>query len=208
MAACGVCSTRCPFGPVSDTNGHSTFSNLQALSDFDMTQEELSRPTRSGIIHLDDLEQVHGHLAALLTTGDPREYQLRLRHKDGAYRWTLARDAPCRDAQGNLVRWVAVHVDVDDLRRAEDLLSAEVKLLERVARGESLSQVLQAFSRQMEGLFNGCFCGSLVVGSDKKHFELGAGPSLPREFNALLERRNIDGGGSDPYSRAFIEKTR
>jgi len=190
-----------------DTNGHSTFSNLQALSDFDMTQEELSRPTRSGIIHLDDLEQVHGHLAALLTTGDPREYQLRLRHKDGAYRWTLARDAPCRDAQGNLVRWVAVHVDVDDLRRAEDLLSAEVKLLERVARGESLSQVLQAFSRQMEGLFNGCFCGSLVVGSDKKHFELGAGPSLPREFNALLERRNIDGGGSDPYSRAFIEKT-
>ena len=189
------------------TGGHSIFSNVQALNDFDMTQEELSRPTRSGIIHLDDLERVYGHLAALMTTGARREFQLRMRHKDGDYRWTLARDAPCRDAQGNLVRWVTVHVDVDDLRRAEDLLSAEVKLLERVARGQSLSQVLDAFSRQMEGLVHGCFCGSLLVGFDKKHFELGAGPSLPREFNALLERRNIDGGGCDPYSKAFTEKT-
>ena len=190
-----------------NTAGYSTFSNAQALDDFDMTQEELSRPTRSGIIHADDLDRVFGYVAALMTAGDRREYQLRMRHKDGAYRWTLARDAPCRNAQGDLVRWVSVHVDVDDLKRAEDLLSAEVKLLERVARGESLGQVLEALSRQMEGLFDGCFCGVLIVGSDRKHLELGAGPSLPSEFNALLERRRIDGGGCDPYSRAFIEKS-
>ena len=78
--------------------------------------------------------------------------------------------------------YVTFQIDVDDLKRAEDLLAAEVKVLERVARGEPLSQVLDALSRHVEELCSGCFCSILVVAPDNEHFEVGAGPSLPDSF--------------------------
>ena len=76
---------------------------------------------------------------ALLTTGEMIDQQIRMLYPGGAYRWTRARCVPVRDAQGNIVRYVTFQIDVDDLKRAEDLLAAEVKLLERVARGEPLA---------------------------------------------------------------------
>jgi signal transduction histidine kinase/PAS domain-containing protein len=186
--------------------GVSEFSNQQALDDFSMTQVELAQWRASGIIHADDHEKNYNALTALLTTGETMDLQIRLLYPGGAYRWTRARCVPVRDAQGNIVRYVTFQVDVDDLKRAEDLLAAEVKLLERVARGEALGQVLDAVSRLVEELCNGCFCNILLVASDNEHFEIGAGPGLPDTFNDLLDRRRTDRGGKDPYSLAFINK--
>jgi PAS domain S-box-containing protein len=189
-----------------NTAGVSSFSNLQALKDFNMTQEELAQWRTSGIIHVDDHEKNYKAATALLTTGEMMDMQVRMLYPGGTYRWTRARCVPVRDAQGNVVRYVTFQIDVDDLKRAEDLLAAEVKVLEKVARGEPLGQVLDALSRHMEELCNGCICNILVVASDNKHFEVGAGPSLPGIFNDLLGRRTIDRRGRDPYSLAFIEK--
>lgn len=186
--------------------GVSEFSNLRSLKDFNMTQEQLEQWRTSGIIHMDDHERNYNAATALLTTGEMYDEQIRMLYPDGAYRWTRARCVPVRDAQGNVVRYVTFQIDVDDLKRAEDLLAAEVKLLERVARGEPPGQVLDALSRHVEALCNGCFCNVLVVASDNKRFEVGAGPSLPDTFNDLLGQRTIDRGGYDPYSMAFIEK--
>jgi PAS domain S-box-containing protein len=189
-----------------DTAGVSEFSNLQALNDFNMTQEELAQWTTSGIIHVDDFEKNVRASAALLTMGKMFDEQSRMLYPGGAYRWTRARCVPVRDAQGNIVRYVTFQIDVDDLKRAEDLLAAEVRLLERVARAEPLGQVLNALSHHVEELCNGGFCNVLVVATDNKHFEFGAGPSLPVTFNDLLDHRTIDRRGHDPYSLAFIEK--
>jgi hypothetical protein len=169
-----------------------------------MTKVELQQWTTSGIIHADDYEKTNNAVTALLTTGEIMDHQIRMLYPDGAYRWTRARCVPVRDAQGNVVRHVSFQIDVDDLKRAEDLLAAEVKALERVARGEPLVQVLDALSRHVEELCNGCFCNILVVAPDGEHFEVGAGPSLPDTFKNLLDRRTIGRDGYDPYSMAFI----
>jgi PAS domain S-box-containing protein len=184
----------------------SVFSNRQALKDFQMTQEQLMQWTTSGIIHVDDHEKNERALRTTLTTGELFDEQIRMLYPTGAYRWTRARAVPIRDAQGNIVRYVTFQVDVDDLKRAEDLLAAEVKLLERVARGEPLGQVLDALSRHVEELCSGCLCNILIVASDNKRFEVGAGPSFPDTFNELLSGRSIDRRGQDPYSMAFIAK--
>jgi PAS domain S-box-containing protein len=186
--------------------GVSEFSNLQALKDFNMAQDALAQPRRSGVIHADDFEENDRALTALLTTGEMLDLQIRMLYPDGTYRWTRARCVPVRDAQGNVARYVTFQIDVDDLKRAENLLAAEVKLLQRVARGEPLSQVLDALSRHLEELCHGCFCNILVAAPNNGHFEVGAGPSLPNRFNELLGGMAIDRGGCDPYSMAFIEK--
>jgi PAS domain S-box-containing protein len=186
--------------------GSLEFTNLRSMKDFNMTHLELERWTSSGIIHVADHERNDEALAALLTTGKMLDQQLRMLYPDGVYRWTRARCVPVRDAQGNVVRYVTFQIDVDDLKRAEDLLAAEVKVLERVARGEPLSRVLDALSRQIEELCNDCFCNILVIAPDNGQFEVGAGAGLTDTFNDIFNRRSIDRGGHDPYSMALIEK--
>ena len=186
----------------------SEFSNLQAVKDFNMTQVELEQWRTSGIIHVDDHERNENAARTLLTTGKMFDEEIRMLYPNGAYRWTRARAVPVRDAQGNIVRYVTFQIDVDDLKRAEDLLAAEVKLLERVARDEPLGQILDALGRHVEDLCHGCYCNVLIVAPDKQHFEIGAGSSLPGTFNDLLNAKSIDRGGCDPYSLALIERTR
>jgi PAS domain S-box-containing protein len=189
-----------------NTAGVLEFTNLQSLKDFNMTRLQLEEWTRSGIIHPDDHERTRYESARLLATGELMDQQLRMLYPDGTYRWTRARCAPIRDAQGNVVRYVSFQVDVDDLKRAEDLLAAEVKLLARVVRGEPLGQILDALARRVEELCKNSFCHILVLATDKKGFEAGAGPSLPDTFNDFLERGRIDGGGYGPYAMALNAK--
>ena len=189
-----------------DKAGVLEFTNRQSLQDFGMTKKELEEWSRSGIIHADDLERNAESLATKMASGELWDHEIRLRYPNGAYRWTRSRCVPVRDAQGNVVRHVTFQIDIDDLKRAEDLLAAEVGVLERVARGEPLNQVLDALGRDVEQLCNDCFCGILLVAPDKEHFEIGAGPSLPDSFNDLLDRRSIDRGGSDPHSLAVVQK--
>ena len=155
------------------------FTNLQSLKDFGMTQDELRQWASSGIIHADDHEQNYRNISALLRTGERMDQQLRMLYPDGNYRWTRARCVPVHDAQGNVVRYVTCQIDVDDLKRAEDLLAAEVKVLERVARGEPLEQILDALRRRVEELCGECCCTIFFDTPDRQRCEVGANSTLP-----------------------------
>jgi PAS domain S-box-containing protein len=71
-------------------------------------------------IHPDDLaltdETIRMHLA-----GDTPLYKLqhRLRHKDGSYRWILARGVSLRDSHGTPYRMAGSHTDITELMEAE-----------------------------------------------------------------------------------------
>lgn len=180
------------------------FVNLKSRRDFDMTFDQLKEWTESGIIHADDHETNFRFIEALLA-GKTSETDLRFLYPNGSYRWTHAFALPIRDAHGNIVRYLGFQIDVDDLRQAEALLAAEVSLLERVARGEPLAQVLDALGDHVEALCSGCFCGVLAVAPDGKHFGSGGGSSLPATCHDFFNGRIID-GACDPCSLSVITK--
>ncbi|MCJ2054644.1 PAS domain S-box protein [Methylobacterium sp. J-070] len=73
----------------------------------------------NGVFHPDDQERAWARWRHSLSTGEPYEIEYRLRHRDGAYRWTLGRAMPLRDADGRIERWFGTCTDIDDLKRAE-----------------------------------------------------------------------------------------
>ncbi|KQT14901.1 histidine kinase [Methylobacterium sp. Leaf399] len=73
----------------------------------------------NGVFHPDDQERAWSRWRHSLATGEPYEVEYRLRHRSGAYRWTLGRAMPLRDAEGRIERWFGTCTDIEDLKLAE-----------------------------------------------------------------------------------------
>jgi hypothetical protein len=69
------------------------------------------------------------------TAGTSYEGVMRLRRADGEFRWHHARCEPLRDQQGRVVQWYGRSVDIDEGKRAEDLLRlSEANLAEALKK--------------------------------------------------------------------------
>jgi PAS domain S-box-containing protein len=66
-----------------------------------------------------------------IQTGTSYEGVMRLRRADGEFRWHHARCEPLRDRQGRIIQWYGLSVDIDERKKAEDLLRrSEARLAE------------------------------------------------------------------------------
>ena len=143
-------------------------------------------------VHPHDLPDLLTAWAALTASGEPGELEARLRRFDGEHRWFLFRTCPIADESGDIGRWCCLQTDIDDGRRAETLLAGEKHLLEMVALGAPLAEVLGALCRLVEDSAPGCLCSILSIDPDGKRFRHGAGPSLPAAYNELLDGLVMD----------------
>jgi PAS domain S-box-containing protein len=74
-------------------------------------------------LHPDDLPRVMEYLERYLQ-GEVEEYGIafRMHHKDGSYRWILARGTAVRDAEGRPFRLAGSHTDITEQRQASEEL--------------------------------------------------------------------------------------
>ena len=110
------------------------------------------------LIHPDDREKVRQRVQSYLA-GDAPVYEMehRLRHKDGSYRWILARGVMQRDAEGRPVRMAGSHMDLTELKNAleqlkkahQDLLDAQDHLIQ-AARFESMGTLAAGVAHEVK----------------------------------------------------------
>jgi len=131
---------------VADPNGNRTFLNRGWLEYTGLTSEQASGSGWEVAIHPDDLKRVTERWAASRTTGEPLDYEARLRRgSDGTYRWFQTRARPLRDNRGSIVKWCAVANDVEDRRQAEQLRSE----LTHASRVSTMGELVASISHEL-----------------------------------------------------------
>ena len=102
--------------------GAPEFFNRPEQEYFGKTNEELKDWGRIDVIHPEDLPSVIEAWATSIKTGQILDIEARFRRADGVYRWFQMRAVPARDAEGKISDWYALHTDIEDRKRAEEML--------------------------------------------------------------------------------------
>lgn len=98
--------------------------NSQVFDFYGKTLEELKSWGGGEITHPEDLQLAIEVFSKSLKSGEPFEIEVRARRFDGAYRWLQSRGFPLKDANGRIVRWYNLLIDIDERKRAEQALAA------------------------------------------------------------------------------------
>ena len=81
----------------------------------------------------------------------------------------------------------AILRDISERKKAEALLAAEKRVLEMIATGVPLKEILSALCLFIEEQRSGTLASVLLLNPDGVHLNSVAGPSLPREWTQQME---------------------
>ena len=157
-------------------------------------------------VHPEDISELTAVWRRAFATGKAAEMEARLRRFDGEHRWFLFRAVPLVDQHGSVVKWYGTTTDIEDRKRAEALLAGEKRILERIARGDSLAQVLDAICQLIEGSFPSLLASVLLFDAAGKSVH-GAAPSLPSSYAKALEGWPIDPASGPCGHAAYYKKS-
>jgi formate hydrogenlyase transcriptional activator len=148
--------------------------------------------TLADLIHPEDLPDLSQAWSAALKAQSPGEAEARIRRSDGHYRWFLCRAVPLLDEKGAVARWYGTQSDIEDRKQAETLLEGETRILEMLATGRPLPDILDALCRLIEHIASDSLCSILLVDPVHNRMKHGAAPSLPPAYSESLHGRPVN----------------
>jgi signal transduction histidine kinase len=111
-----------------------------------LSPEEASASGWEKTIHPDDLSRFSERWRKSETTGQPLDYEARLRRgSDGVYRWFLIRAVPVRDKRGKIVKWCGAATDIEDRKRVEQLQAD----LTHASRVSTMGELVASISHEL-----------------------------------------------------------
>ncbi len=118
-----------------DATGAMEYVNEAWIAYTGLASDDLLRGSTAfwDVISPEDVARVREQWAAGLEEGITYEIEMRLRGKEGVYRWFLARAAPLRDPGGEIVHWFGTCTDIDDHKVQQANLEARFAVAHRVS---------------------------------------------------------------------------
>jgi PAS domain S-box-containing protein len=131
---------------VADPMGNRTFMNRGWLEYTGLSPDEASAAGWVKTFHPDDLSRITERWRASETTGQPLDYEARLRRgSDGVYRWFLIRAVPVRDKRGKILKWCGAATDIEDRKHAEQLQAD----LTHASRVSTMGEMVASISHEL-----------------------------------------------------------
>jgi PAS domain S-box-containing protein len=135
------------FGP----DGATESANEQTLKYVGQNFDEFRNWATNGIVHPDDLTAALVCFERSLASGEPYDFETRLRGHDGVYRWFQIRGYPARDVGSNIVRWYGLMIDINDRKRAEDSLARNERELSLIVHNMAGMIAIFKSDAQLDG---------------------------------------------------------
>jgi formate hydrogenlyase transcriptional activator len=125
-------------------DGSVDYANRTVLDYTGLTTEELMNSDfRLRVFHPEDVRRLAETRRLGFERGLPWENELRVRGKDGQYRWFLIRYSPLVDEQGHVLRWCAAGTDIDTRKKNEERLREEnLALREEIDRAAMYEEIV------------------------------------------------------------------
>jgi PAS domain S-box-containing protein len=140
-----------------DADGSMRYVNRRWFEYSGVDPDAVTADTFDDSVHPDDRGRRRALRTAAFETGRDYETEVRVRAKDGSYRWFLSRAVPWRDPQGRVVAWFGVTTDIHERKEMETrLLSADKRKDEFLATlAHELRNPLAPLSNALELLSMG-----------------------------------------------------
>ena len=190
-----------------DTHGTIVEANLGAMTLLGINRQKLIGQPLAPFFASEDQDIFYRHSQDALKTGTRQTCEMRLRDEAGAISWVHLESLAIHDKPGPITHWRTALLDITERKQAEVLLAAEKKVLELIATGTAMPEVLDTMMRETEAQStDGMLCSVLLADEKRQRLLHGAAPSLPDAYNTAVHGLVIGPKAGSCGTAAFKHK--
>ncbi len=191
---------------VRDLDGRIKFANSKFLQIHGVRLEEIIGKRSTELLSLPrpERKRISWMIRQAALRGEPPPpLEAPFRRPDGSPGWLHVNLAFIKE--GDQVKEVlGISRDITELKRNELLITSQNRVLELLARGASLSTILETICRSVEELAPGTLCSILLVEGERLRH--GAAPSLPHDYNQAIDGLQIGPTAGSCGTAAYLKK--
>ena len=174
------------------SNGKVTWSEEHfRIFGFDPETTEPSFQLFLETLHPEDRSFIERSLDQAIKEKRGFNIEFRIALADGSIKHVQGVGRAVLGESGNVDGYVGTTVDITERKRGETLFSGEKRLLEKIATGVPLSEILNLLCLIIEEYRPGTLASILLLRSDGLHLDSVAGPSLPKGWRQEMEKLPI-----------------
>jgi PAS domain S-box-containing protein len=158
---------------------------------FDSEKTEPSFQLFLETVHPEDRSFVKRSLDEAVRERSGFAMEFRIALADGSIKHVqgVGRPVPC--GSGEADRYIGTTVDISERKRGQALFAGEKRLLEMIATGVPLKEILNVLCLIIEEYRRGTLASVLLLHPDGLHLDSVAGPSLPEGWTQQMEKLPI-----------------
>jgi len=156
------------------------------------------------VLHPDDFDMTWRAVERHFQDREPYHIEHRLKTKSGEYRWFLERGQAVWDESGVPIRMAGSIKDITTRKATEARDRVRNRVLELLAAGASLSEVLDPLVRSVESENSRLKCSILFLDKEQKRLLNGVAPSLPEFYINAVNGIEIGMGVGSCGTAAFL----
>src|SRR5580658_6219134 len=124
-----------------DAAGRIEYCNQHLIDYLGKPMEQLREGGFFSMLHPEDEPLFLRGWQKALESGGNFEVEARVRGADSSYRWFLVRSIPQRYATAEIARWYGIHIDIEELRRAQQGLTHAQDELSRLSHTRGMAEM-------------------------------------------------------------------
>ncbi len=158
---------------------------------FDPEKTEPSFQLFMETVHPEDRSFIERSLDEAIKEKSGFDLEFRIALADGSIKHVQGVGRPAFGASGEVDNYIGTTVDISERKRGEALFAGEKRLLEMIATGVPLEEILNALCLIIEEYRPNTLASILLLRSDGLHLDSVAGPSLPKGWRQEMEKLPI-----------------